>query len=315
MSEKAKKLVWGFAIPIAVMAMWGILYPMTKVLYKYSGVDTSFYPNIMVYLGIRFTLSGGILTAIAAARKELKHIPVGLVALMIVFGILIQHGCMGLTIVLTGSANTTLIKQLGCIIFAPFMFLFFKDDKFSLGKVLAAVIAIIAIFVYNLGSGNGFTFDLSTILLFVVAISVTAYSIVSKHASKHASALALTAMYTFVGGIALLVLGFAFGGKLPAFYELGVGTGPALTGFLPFVVIVSLTCISYLLWQKCLGIGQISGLTIIKQMETIFSALFSALIAGEAGIVFTLPFLIATVLNIAAMAVSNVDFSKKKAKE
>ena len=54
------------AIPLAMLAcfLWGSAFPCVKIGYRLFNVDTSAVPNIWMYAGVRFTMSGILIIAI-----------------------------------------------------------------------------------------------------------------------------------------------------------------------------------------------------------------------------------------------------------
>ena len=57
MKEEKKNSLIPILLALIVMALWGSLYPSVKLSYQWFDVDTSYYPNLLLYAGIRFTIA------------------------------------------------------------------------------------------------------------------------------------------------------------------------------------------------------------------------------------------------------------------
>ena len=62
---------------LLVMALWGSLFPFVKIGYRAFGISASEIPDILLFAGLRFLVSGFIVSIIALALKAIIAAPRG----------------------------------------------------------------------------------------------------------------------------------------------------------------------------------------------------------------------------------------------
>lgn len=315
-SSQKNDVKYGLLLPIVVMALWGALYTCITLTYTKIGVDRNSVPDIFVFVGIRFTLSGGILALITAIKGDFKESFTGkdsktlrkvclILFVISILYIVAQYAFTYLGAALVGSANTALIKALGSLVIIPLSCLFFKDDKFSWGKVVAAVVGFFAIVVLNLGKGNPFALSIGQIFVLLSTVSTVTAAVFSKKIAKEVTPFVTTSVFQLLGGLMMLAAGFIMGGHFPTFRDSVTGQF-SVVGILIFAFIIVATILSYTIWQTCLKAGKMSKLFVIKLSEPLFTAIFSALIAGEKDQVLRVGFFVAFALLVLAVLIANL---------
>ena len=86
-----KGTLTAIGLGLIVMLLWGSLFPFVKYGYRVFEIDTSFPPNLILFAGVRFLVSGALLSAICLATRRTyllkqpkKWLPTALVALFAV---------------------------------------------------------------------------------------------------------------------------------------------------------------------------------------------------------------------------------------
>lgn len=285
-------------ISLLVMLLWGSLFPFVKYGYRVFQIDTTFYPNLILFAGVRFAISGALLSVFCvsakrtfAVRQPKKLVGTALVAL---FAVALHYTCTYIGLSLIDSGKTALLKESGVVVFVCISFLFFKEDKFSWGKIVGAVLGIASVLVVNLDSFR-FNFDLGAVLVIVASLCTVVSNVVFKKQLSDVPAVTVTGYSQLIGGLALVVIGLAFGGKFGTITWQGV---------LIMVYIVAATVVSYGLWYNVVQRYSLSKLFIIKMAEPLFAALISMLL--PLGATLTWQHAVAFVLVGAAVVVSNV---------
>lgn len=314
MTEKKKEnnLVY-MLLALIVMLLWGSLYPTGKLSYAECNVDTNFYPNLLLFAGTRFTISGTLICLFQGVRT--KSIPkvdgkkewLG-VALVALFACFWNYTCTYLGLSMVESSKTALLKQSGILVFIFFSFLILKEEKFSVGKAVGALLGLVSIVVLNSGD-VGFSLGLGETLVVLSSFGTGISSVVIKKLLKRANAITVTGYSQLFGGIALLLIGLCMGGTF-YFDEAG--------DYLLFGYILLATCISYVLWYTILQKMELSKMFIVKLSEPMFAAVISAIILQEN--LLKIEYLIAFLCVGCALVVSNLNVkslfqSKKKATE
>lgn len=273
---------------LLVMALWGSLYPAVKLGYRALSIDPKSVADILMFAAMRFTVCGLLVSLFCMCRPKTIPRPSGKAILHFiwvgVFSIVVHYACSYLGLSMTDSSKTALLKQTASLLYVCFAFLFFKDEKFSVYKIIGAVIGFCGIIAINLSSSR-FTFGLGEVLILCASIGTVTANIISRRSVQNASPLWLTGISQLFGGVVLLAAALAMGARLPQFSPKGV---------LVFSYICVASMASYLLWYSILKTTTLSQLFIIKFAEPVFACVFSAILLGEN--IFKLQYLLAFIL-------------------
>ncbi len=308
--SKAKTIL----LSLLVMVLWGSLFAFVKWDMLELGISSRSNPfDTILFAGVRFLISGFLLSifVLVYQRKQnpLKMVftskkSIWAVVAVGLVGFALHYSLTYLGLQTIDSGKASLIKQAGVLIFVCFSFLFFKEDKFSWQKIVAAVLGAASIIVTNLDS---FSFSFSYECLYLVGASFCTViaNVAFKKLAGEASPIAITAFAMFFGGLLLTVLGFSCGGRINQL------TGASVAIFAGIVVA---TIISYGLWYTIVYQFELSKLFIIKMAEPLFATVVSVMIpALHTKLGYEL--LIAFALVAVAVYISNAKFHKKEQKE
>lgn len=165
-----------------------------------------------------------------------------------------------------------------------FAFLFFKDEKFSILKILGAIVGFAGIIAINYSPG-GIRFSAGDLLVIGASVCTVISNVISKSSSQGNSPFWITGFSQLTGGILLLAAAFFMGADMLRF-DLRAA---AVFGY---ICIASIS--SYTLWYYILKNNSLSKMFIIKFAEPLFACVFSAILLGEN--IFRLQYLFAFVL-------------------
>lgn len=285
MKRKETKTV---LLALLVMLLWGSLFPCVKLAYKAFAIDALKPANLLLFAGIRFLICGAVILCFCIGKKKSLTLQGGkdwwTVFLIGLFAVVLHYSCTYVGLAKTDSSKTALIKQLGALVFIAFSFLFFKEDKFSLGKLLGAVLGFGGIVVLNVDS-SAFVFGIGELLIIGASFCTVASNVVTKKRAGRIDAVVVTAYSQIIGGGILFVLGLCLGGNMGTISWAGIGV---------FSYICIASIVSYCLWYGILKNSHLSTLFIIKFTEPLFACLFGAMLLGEN--IFKWQYLIALVL-------------------
>lgn len=306
-ADDKKRTVVTVCVSLLVMLLWGSLFPFVKYGYEVFQIDTSFYPDLILFAGVRFAISGALLSIFSICTKRTFAVkqPKKLVgtALVTLFAVVLHYTCtyMGLSVI--DSGKTSLLKQSGVVVFVCISFLFFKDDKFSWGKIAGAVLGVASVLVVNTDA-LGFSFNIGSLLIIVASFCTVISNVVFKKQLSGVHAVTVTGYSQLIGGVVLMLIGLLFGGKF------GVVT---LKGVFVMAYMIIATVVSYGLWYTVVQRYSLSKLFTIKMTEPLFASLISILLPLNATL--TWQHAIAFLLVSVAVVVSNVDFGKSKSEK
>ncbi len=302
MNKKIKTII----LSLLVMALWGSLFPCVKIGYRAFCIDSSSVANILMFAAMRFALCGAWVCAFCFFRRKTMSMPSVKSALNIVwigvFAIVLHYACSYVGLSMTDSSKTALLKQAGVLIYICFSFLFFKDEKFSIYKIIGAVIGFGGILAINMSSSS-ISFSFGDILILCASVCTVVSNIISRRSAQNSSPLWITGISQLFGGLVLFIVSLSLGGNMPQF---------TVKGALVFAYICAASITAYTLWYHILKTNELSKLFIIKFAEPLFACVFGAILLGEN--IFRLQYLAAFLLISSGILVGHYTGKKRAVK-
>ena len=280
-------------LALVVMALWGSLFPMIKIGYATLHISSGDIPSIVLFAGLRFTVSGLLLLGFFIARDRSSPLPTRRQLPLVISGalatIILQYSLSYIGIALGEGSKSAIIKQMGYLFLSCFAFLFDKSDRFTPQKAVAGALGFAGI-VATAFDGSGVYFGIGDLLL-LVASACSAYgAVISKRATHLIAPTRFVAHTQLLGGAFLLSVGLLLGGRIGHI---------DLRGVLVFLYICAASIVAYVLWNYLLKQGSLSRLSVIKFTEPLFAVLFSGVLIGER--ILRLSYLVAFLLMLAAL--------------
>ncbi|MBQ8357674.1 MAG: DMT family transporter [Clostridia bacterium] len=287
-------------LALLVMLLWGSLYPAVKL--GYSAYRIQGTADILLFVGLRFTVCGGIISLWGLLRYRRAFLPTRSTILPILlsglFAIILHYSLTYSAMLFTDSSKTALLKQIGVLLYVCFSFLFFKEDRLTPQKLIGVVLGLCGVLAINI-DGGVLSFGIGEVLVVLASLCTVASNIVSKKVLQRVEPLTVTGVSQLFGGLVLLILGLAMGGRV----ELALNADLWI-----FVYICLASIISYCIWFSIVKGRELSGLFIIKFAEPIFACAVGALLLHED--ILKPQYLIAFLLISGGICISNL---KKKA--
>lgn len=275
-------------LSLLVMALWGSLFPMVKIGYRAFDIDSSSIPDILMFASVRFILSGFIVCIFSYFKKEKLETPKGksifIICIMGFFSIVLHYAFTYIGLSMTDSSKTALLKQIAVLIYVCFAFLFFRDEKFSMLKIVGAVIGFGGIIAINYNP-DGVKFSYGDILIICASVCTVISNVISKKSVEGNSPFWITGISQFVGGLFLLIAAMFMNANMLGF---------TIKSTAVFAYICTASIAAYTLWYYILKNVNLSKLFIIKFAEPLFACVFGAVLLGEN--IFKIQYLLAFVL-------------------
>ncbi len=271
MNKNVKTII----LSLLVMALWGSLFPCVKIGYAAFGINAKSVADILMFAATRFALCGALVCSFCFLKRKTTSMPSVKSALNIVwigvFAIVLHYACTYVGLSMTDSSKTALLKQSGALIYICFSFLFFKDEKFSIYKIIGAIIGFCGIMAINMSSSR-IEFSLGDILILCASLCTVVSNIISRRSAQNSSPLWITGISQLFGGLILFIVSLLLGGVVPQF---------TVKGALVFTYICAASITAYTLWYHILKTNELSKLFIIKFAEPLFACVFGAILLGE----------------------------------
>ena len=290
-------------LSLFVMALWGSLFSFIKIGYNAFSIDANSIPDILLFAGLRFIVSGFIVCVFSAAKKEKVASPkwknIYYIFIVGLFSIVLHYAFTYIGLSTTDSSKTALMKQLGALLYVCFAFLFFKNEKFSLLKIIGAVVGFGGIIAINYNPG-GITFTTGDILIILASVCTVVANVISKKSVEGNSPFWITGISQLTGGIILFVAALCMGANMLNF---------DLKSTAVFAYICFASIFSYSIWYYILKTNSLSKMLIIKFSEPLFACIFGAVLLGEN--IFKIQYLLAFVLICSGIWLGNKSEAEK----
>ena len=267
-----------FLIASLCCLLWGSAYPAIKNGYALFGIAQGDIPSKLVFAGYRFIFAGLLLLVFASFNKKpicnFDRRTLGQMSLLGLTQTGLQYVFFYIGLANTTGVKSSIMNATGTFFSVLLAHFIYKNDRLSYNKVLGCVVGFVGVMVVNFGSGV-LEFDFTLLgegSVVMAALVLSAASIYGKKLSQNIDSVVLTGYQLAIGGVALMLVGFATGGTLTGFNFKS-------TAMLVYLVILSSAAFS--LWTILLKYNRVSMVTVFNFMVPIFGTLLSALFLNE----------------------------------
>ena len=177
--------------------------------------------------------------------------------------------------------------------------LLFRQEKLTGRKLIGCLIGFAGVVLVNLSSAGGLDFQMSFAGEGCILLSTVAYAfsyVTMKSYSKTEDPVMLSGYQFILGGLIMIAIGLAFGGRL------GTVNGP---GLLLLVYLALVYAVAYSVWSLLMKYNPVSRVSVFGFMNPVFGVLLSALLLGESGQAFGAQGLIALTLVCTGILIVN----------
>lgn len=282
-----KKDFWQLPAVIAVFAifctaLWGSATPAIKIGYEILQIDATDIATKMVFAGVRFSLAGVIILAFMAIKtKDIKLWKRGDSKAFISIGLLnaLQYICFYIGLTYTTGAKGSLFSSVNGFIIVLISPLIYKSEKLNANKVIGCIVAVIGLVLITLDGGvqelSGFKFEGEGLVVFASAFHAVSFYM-TKAFAKTRRAEVIAGWQLFIGGVALAVLGFIFGGSVQI---------TSFSGVAVILYLATVSSLAYMLWSILISRNKISSVSMYNLFTPIFGTILSGIVLAE--VIFT----------------------------
>ena len=274
---------------LLVMLLWGSLYPGVKLGYRYLEINTASVPDIMMFAGNRFLVCGTIITLLTLGRGDRLNTNIKAsvwpVISMGLTGVVLHYVLNYTSLTMTESGRAAILKSVGPLMYICLSFLFMRDEKFSVKKLIGAALGFAGIAAMNADAEGGLSIRLGDILMIGASLAGILSNISGKKAMACNSPFVVTGVSQLFGGVVLTLMALMLGAQT-------MKLSPA--GLLVFAYICFASIVAYLIWYRIMKLIPLSEMYLIKFCEPIFACIFGAICFGEN--IFTIQYLLAFLL-------------------
>jgi drug/metabolite transporter (DMT)-like permease len=259
-------------------ALWGSSYPAIKNGYEILQIAPHDVSSKLIFAGYRFLLAGLCVLLLAAIMGKpvlrLSRHTFGQVALLGILQTGLQYVFFYIGLAFTTGVRASILNATTTFFSVLLAHFVYQNDKLSTRKSVGCLLGFAGVLTVNAGAGpldalpslhgEGF--------IVIAAFVLSAASIYGKYVSHRMDAMVMTGWQLAIGGMALLMGGYATGGTL------GHMT-PASTLLLVYLALLS--AVAFTLWSLLLKYNPVGRVSVFAFLVPVFGAALSALFLGE----------------------------------
>ena len=281
---------------VLVMLLWGSLYPGIKLGYQYLEINTKSVPDIMMFAGNRFLVCGSVIMAIALFKgdklnRDVKR-SVWPVINMGLTGVVLHYILNYASLTMVESGRAAILKAIGPLFYICFSFLIIRDEKFSIAKMIGAVMGFLGIAAMNTDAGGGLSIHPGDLMMIGASLLGIVSNLLGKKAMACNSPMMVTGVSQLFGGVVLSGVAWLLNASAMKISPMGL---------LVFAYICFASIVAYCIWYRIMKLIPLSEMYLIKFLEPVFACVFGAICLGEA--LFRIEYLIALLLICAGITV------------
>lgn len=290
--------------------LWGSAFPCIKIGYNLLEIESGNTASQILFAGIRFTIAGILAIIIGSAGSKKFLIPQKSSYLNI-FKLCLSQTVIQYLFFYIGLANTTavnssIIKGSGTFITIIIACFIFRQERFTMPKLIGCALGFLGIVLLNIGDGPAGGFRITGEGFILLANIAGAFSTAMiKNYSKTEMPVVLSGYQFTLGGIILTLSGIFMGGQLNRITPKGI----AMLLYLAFI-----SAAAYSIWGMLLKYNRLSKIAVYGFMTPVFGFLLSAVLLKESKNAFELKYIAALLLVCGGIFVVN-KFREEKTKQ
>lgn len=290
--------VWVACFALTAAIAWGWAYPLIKLGFDYFAITAEMTGNKILFAGVRFTLAGMIILALAKATGRSFALRKGsdwwFMLVFALFNTTIHYAAFYIGLSHSAGARAAILNSLSVFSLVIMACIFFRSDRFTVGKVLGCSIGFAGILALNMGGEESGRFTLmGDGMIIVNALCSAVASLLTRGLVKRVDIFVGTGYSLALGGLLLLVPSLFFGATLPQVNWQGVIT---------LILLIGISALGFVLYNKLLTCNPVGKVAIYNSLIPVVGAVTSCLCLGEP---FYWKYVVAAVLATAGIYIIN----------
>ena len=273
-----QKRGWVEVLALTAAIAWGWAYPLIKLGFGEFHITPDMTGSKMLFAGIRFTMSGLIILAIArGARRRFGVEPSWRGwAYVLVFALMnttLHYAFFYFGLSHSEGARAAILNSLSVFSVVIMACVFFKSDKLTASKIFGCVVGFAGILALNLGGAESGSFTwLGDGFIIMNALCRAVASLMTRGLSRRVDVFVGTGYSLAIGGVLLVVPGLLMGGTLPEV---------TMAGVVILLLLTAISTIGFALYNKLLSCNPIGRVAIFNSLIPVLGAVTSCLCLGE----------------------------------
>ena len=215
-----KRPLWVTIFALTAAIAWGWAYPLIKLGFAEFGITQDMTGSKMLFAGVRFSIAGLIVLAVAAAKKRSFAVSdiagAGYILLFALLNTTLHYAFFYIGLSHSGGARAAILNSLSVFMLVVLACFFFKSDRLTVRKIVGCIIGFAGVLVLNVGGGDSGSFSfMGDGMIVINALCAALAGLMTRGLGSRVDVFVGTGYSLAVGGFMLLVIGIVMGGKLP----------------------------------------------------------------------------------------------------
>lgn len=290
--------VWVIVFALTAAIAWGWAYPLIKLGFEEYGITQAMTGSKMLFAGIRFAISGGIILLLAKGSHRSFSVANNRAWLYILlFALLnttLHYTFFYIGLSHSEGARAAILNSLGTFMLVLLACVAFKSDHLTMRKVAGCAIGFAGILALNVGNGDSGSFSLLGDGMIILNALCSAFAgLMTRGLSRRVDIFVGTGYSLAFGGVMLIIPALLLGGTLPII---------TANGLIILALLICISTLGFALYNKLLSCNPVGKVAIFNSLIPIVGAITSCLCLGEP---FYWKYLLAAILATTGIYVIN----------
>jgi drug/metabolite transporter (DMT)-like permease len=268
---------WVSCFALTAAVVWGWAYPLIKMGFEEFAITPDMTGNKILFAGVRFTFSGLIILAFAKAKHRSfamrRKTDWWFMLLFALLNTTFHYSTFYIGLSFSAGARAAILNSLSVFLLVIMACIFFKSDRFTLGKVLGCVLGFAGILALNMGGAESAHFTLlGDGMIIVNALCSAVASLLTRSLIKRVDVFVGTGYSLGLGGLLLLVPSLLAGATMPQI---------TWWGLVILLLLIGISALSFVLYNKLISCNPVGKVAIFNSLIPVVGAVTSCLCLGE----------------------------------
>jgi len=267
-----------YCLAVLCTMLWGSAFPAIKIGYELLSIEAHDIASQMVFAGQRFFLAGVLLLVLARILGRHKgNFTVSKMRQIVLLGLTqtsLQYVFFYIGLAFATGVKASIINSTVTFFSVILAHFIYTNDRITGRRALGCLIGFTGVFIVNFNESLlDFHFTLAGEGAIVMAAFVlAAATIYGKKVSQGIDTMLMTAWQLAIGGVALLLIGLAFGGQ-PGHFD--------MQSAMLLLYLAILSSAAFAIWSALLKYNSVGMVTIFNFLIPIFGSLLSSFFLNE----------------------------------
>ena len=268
---------WVSCFALTAAVVWGWAYPLIKMGFEEFAITPDMTGNKILFAGVRFTFSGLIILAFAKAKRRSfamrRKTDWWFMLLFALLNTTFHYSTFYIGLSFSAGARAAILNSLSVFLLVIMACIFFKSDRFTMGKVLGCVLGFAGILALNMGGAESGHFTLlGDGMIIVNALCSAVASLLTRSLIKRVDVFVGTGYSLGLGGLLLRVPSLLAGATMPQI---------TWWGLVILLLLIGISALSFVLYNKLISCNPVGKVAIFNSLIPVVGAVTSCLCLGE----------------------------------